>query len=267
MEQAKDTQRTESLSKFIENQHVKTSPFADNRMGERIYRRVEKIAAALVLVTNHVSDKEPLRNRARTMTTELISASLLMRDDMRSLNSERVRGFKAVTRELISLIRLLAIAGEISMPNADAIAEALDELSVFLATSQRSTLSESVSYTKEDLADTREIMLASRKEQTLTFERHPKSEVHESQGKDTKNVSPGVQMPVSADPGAASPRSLVILEILRPGGEFSIRDIAANLPEYSEKMIQRELAVLVSLGKVAKKGEKRWSRYSFLGGS
>jgi len=52
-----------------------------------------------------------------------------------------------------------------------------------------------------------------------------------------------------------------IIDILKSGGILGIRDISANLPQYSEKMIQRELADLVETGKVRKLGAKRWSRY------
>ena len=52
-----------------------------------------------------------------------------------------------------------------------------------------------------------------------------------------------------------------ILEVLRNGAELGIKEIAVNLPEYSEKMIQRELADLVTMGRVTKIGFKRWSKY------
>ena len=51
------------------------------------------------------------------------------------------------------------------------------------------------------------------------------------------------------------------MDILRLGGTLGIKDISANLPQYSEKMIQRELADLVLANKINKTGEKRWSRY------
>ena len=51
-----------------------------------------------------------------------------------------------------------------------------------------------------------------------------------------------------------------IIDILKAGGMLGIRDISANLPQYSEKMVQRELAELVETGKVRKIGAKRWSR-------
>ena len=54
------------------------------------------------------------------------------------------------------------------------------------------------------------------------------------------------------------------MAILRAGTDFNIRDIAANLPEYSEKTIQREIATLVERGLVRRTGLKRWSRYSIV---
>lgn len=55
------------------------------------------------------------------------------------------------------------------------------------------------------------------------------------------------------------------MDILKFGGILGIKDIASNLPQYSEKMIQRELASLVQKGFVQKTGAKRWSRYQVAG--
>jgi DNA-binding HxlR family transcriptional regulator len=52
--------------------------------------------------------------------------------------------------------------------------------------------------------------------------------------------------------------------VLRSQGELGIKDVVSNLPEYSEKMIQRELAELVAAGRVKKTGLKRWSRYTYI---
>lgn len=62
--------------------------------------------------------------------------------------------------------------------------------------------------------------------------------------------------------GTTSVRVQNILEVLRVGGSLGIKDIAANLPEYSEKMIQRELLNMASTGRIRKIGLKRWSKYS-----
>src|SRR3989344_6011719 len=59
-------------------------------------------------------------------------------------------------------------------------------------------------------------------------------------------------------------RSRAVLETLKNQGTIGIKDISSNLPEYSEKMVQRELAHLIALGRVKKMGFKRWSRYAFV---
>jgi predicted HTH transcriptional regulator len=57
-----------------------------------------------------------------------------------------------------------------------------------------------------------------------------------------------------------------ISSIVRAGGEMSIRDIAAQLPGYGEKTIQRELNSLIADGSIKRTGQKRWSRYSIAEG-
>ena len=113
-----------------------------------------------------------------------------------------------------------------------------------------------MSLTREDLIDIRE-------SQRFIQERasdKPAKNVTETRemtdiGTSTENKSPSLQM---------TSRSQAILEVLRVHGELGIRDVASNLPEYSEKMIQRELAELVSHGRVKKTGLKRWSRYTYI---
>jgi len=66
------------------------------------------------------------------------------------------------------------------------------------------------------------------------------------------------------DAASITQRGSGILSILRTGGDLNIRDIAAHLPEYSEKTIQRELNALILRGAVKRIGLRRWSRYSLV---
>jgi len=61
-----------------------------------------------------------------------------------------------------------------------------------------------------------------------------------------------------------SSRGDQIMEILKQGGTLGIKDISINVPQYSEKMVQRELAELVRLNRVRKVGAKRWSKYQIV---
>lgn len=266
MDYGNDTQNSLEVAKFVEAQSVRTNPFGDNRVGERAYRRSERIAAALVLLTNHVPEREPLRAAVRSKAADLPSHVLALRDEMRSVNSERVRALKSSIRELISLARLLAVSGFVSFQNAATVSEALDELSGFLVASQRSNLSESASFSREDFLDARD---------SAPMPVYRDRKVSKSIVKDIEHVTDNKEHAHSSSvQGTDAPnkgqtkhpvrnaRTRAITEVLRASGELGIRDISSNLPEYSEKMIQRELAQMAASGQVKKAGSKRWSVYT-----
>lgn len=247
MESIKDMQNTGNISNFVDKRTIKTHPFGDNKMVERAYRRAERIVAALYLLTNHITPEEPLRQVVRVKAAALPDLLIDLRDEMRTYGSSKVHTIETSIRTLISLTRVLAVSGYVSFENADIMSEALDELGTFIASSRRSSLAESVRLSREDLLnDVRngaEDPYNRIKDVDYIKDNNDTARVHEQ--KDTK-----VMM-----------RADGIIDVLKSGRELSIRDIAINLPEYSEKMIQRELAVLVSNGRVKKIGSKRWSRY------
>jgi len=260
MDSQKDLQKTEGAIKFLDYQTLKSNPFGDNRVGERVYRRAERIASAVVLLTNHIEDKEPLKSEARKASVEILSNILAIRDEMRSPNSPEVNNLKMSVRKVISIVRLLAVSGHVSFQNAEIVTEALDELLSFITASRRSNLSESVSISREDLIDVRDTQ---RFVQERAIEKTARSAVETGE---VMGVTPSANTDTSKAPAPISPRSQAILDVLQAQGELGIRDIASNLPEYSEKMIQRELAELVPRGKVKKTGQKRWSRYTYMEG-
>jgi hypothetical protein len=254
MDTQKDIQKNDNLSRFLDNQGIKTNPFGHNRIGERAYRRAERLSAAIILLTNHVSENDPLRQSARTLSLSLIESLLADKDEMRSATSGKGHDVKAVVRNTISVLRLLAVAGHVSIQNAEAVTEALDGLVDFLNASQKSALADGVSITREDLVDIRDINYREqRAPERGASVQLPKKDVAAS------GANNELKMDVFA---GLSVRSLSIIEVLRANGEMGIRDVASNLPEYSEKMIQRELADLVDSKHVRKSGLKRWSRYA-----
>jgi hypothetical protein len=185
----------------------------------------------------------------------LFSATL--REEMRAQNSRSVVAVVASIRHLISLVRMLAIAGFASTQNVNALVEALDELGNFMHVSQRTNFSESVVVTREELLD---VGTLPARGATVSLR-----DVKDTRSPmvDTRAQEGGVQAVKSVSHnGHMSIRTQSILEILKSSGSMGIKDICSNLPEYSEKMIQRELLSLVSEGKVTKTGLKRWSRYS-----
>lgn len=248
MDDIKDVAKKDNLSRFLDSTTIRTDAFGHNISGDRAYRRAERIAAAIHLVTNHIPENEPARAEARGAVIELLSSVLELRDEMRGHESQGVRNVASSVRKLISLVRILSVSGRISLQNADVLISALDELGVFLGSSQRTGLSESVPLSREDFALGATHVPVS---DTAKKKRMPRV-------KDKVAQSGTVSGKVSPMHG----RTEEIIGVLTSHGQLGIKDIAANLPEYSEKMIQRELKSLVEGGRVKKMGAKRWSTYA-----
>lgn len=246
VDNVKDSKDVTNVLHILDSYQIRTNPFGANVAGDNSYRRAERIGAALHLITNHVPETEPLRLSIREGALRLMSVILELRSGFRAPASERGQAALADIRILVSHIRLLAVAGYISVQNAGAITEALDELGSLLTAAQRSSLSEQVTISRDDL--------------TPPAQEPPRHERRHAMEKRTSYRTPTreVRRPPQESGGA---RAAQILEILKLGGALGIKDIAANLPQYSEKMIQRELAHLVATRAVEKEGEKRWSRY------
>ncbi len=260
MDNIRDIQKTENISQFVDKQTIKTLPFGDNKMGERAYRRAERIAAAIYLLTNHLSSDEPIRNIVRDRAANLLGDVLEIKNEMRTVGSQKTQHIEFTIRHLISLVRILAVAGFVSFENADILTDALDDLGMFVQSSRRSVLSESVRLSRDELIDVRDRDIG----QAVSLRETRRAVTPRSVKDSSEGVVEGSQYPARQDTHTINARMEGVMQVLQAGREMGIKDIALNLPEYSEKMIQRELASLVSQGKVEKTGLKRWSRYSII---
>mgnify|MGYP001561183565 CR=1 FL=1 len=257
MDNIKDIQRKDGTPLFLNDKVIRTNPFGDNLFGVRVYLRAEKIVAAVCLVTRHISESEPARIRIRQTAMELLTSILALRDDMRVSGSRSAIQSKALIRELISLARILSISGNLSTLNAEVLTDAMDELGVLLGSAPRSSLAESVLLTRGDFVDIKDngmwhdrIREQSKGRSKLSIKDVLK---HENIGRLSDMDSKGRK----------GNRTENILGALGSSKEkLGIKDIVSHFPEYSEKMIQRELKDLVAGGRVKKMGFKRWSMYT-----
>lgn len=261
MDDGRSLRNTDQLSRFLDGHVIRTSPFGQNSAGEKLYRRAERLVAALHLLTNHVSADEPVRSALRKDSLQLLARLMTVRDEMRVANSSKARSVYASLREIISLVRVLSISGHISIQNADVLIEALDELGGALRSSERTPLSENVLLEKEDFSLSAGSLVRS---PFLAPARRVKDISDKLIQKDNMSKKDEAVSDTSSGVDSLNARSEAVLEVLRGQGALGIRDIASHLPEYSEKMIQRELATLALKKRVQKTGAKRWSRYSIV---
>lgn len=263
MDTARNTpKRQNPLEPFFERSAPKTNPFEGNRSAEYLYSRAERVCAAVFLLTSHISPGEPIRKAARNEALTLVELALSLRREFRSQSSNQVAALRSNLRFLITLVRTLAVSGFVSWQNAGILMDSLDELGNFLVSAQRSSFSEGAALSKADL-DIPDFFIGH-------------VETRSGRQRDIKDTDNIKDIPTDKDitkmsnsglSDSMSVRRKSIMEVLRAGGgNLGIRDICSNVPQYSEKMVQRELAELVSAGAVEKTGAKRWSRYSLVKG-
>ncbi|MFA5998344.1 MAG: hypothetical protein WC814_03100 [Candidatus Paceibacterota bacterium] len=218
-----------------------------------IYKKAERLAKAIHLITPAFTESVSLKNRIDAIAVGLIDAAIL------PPGAARV----ALPRELLALSSILSIArtsGVLSAMNAELIINEahllLHEIAAYeeprlsfaetptLSTIAKNALSRENSHNSDPVAMRRSVP------------QHPaaSSKGHTPHIKDTEKVAEG----------HIKDRRDTVLSVIRAKGSASIKDISTLVRGVSEKTIQRELSALIESGKVQKRGERRWSTYSLI---
>ncbi len=185
----------------------------------------QKIVAALYLVTQHLSDTDPLKLRIRAHAVDFVG----------SKTSRSVIG-----RELGDLLIAAEIAGLMSKQNVTIL---ISEINLHATHDAHHGAIESLFPADEHLVVKRY------QSSNMSFMSDKLSIGH---SKNTKNIE------------NKSKRQQQILSLINERKSVAIKDISSLFPDVSEKTIQRELGSLVAEGKITKRGSKRWSIYMAL---
>lgn len=218
-----------------------------------IYKKAERLAKAIHLVSPAFRSAPALRDRMDTIAVGLVDAAILPPSSAR----------EQMSRELLALSSVLSIARTglmLSPMNADLIAKEAHQL-----------LQEVAAYEEPRLfLDDSPSLAALAKEAARESAREPVSQgVAEADvSKPTRSISVGARkQPTKGqlqghikDKNAA--RRDAIKGILASKGPSYIKDISLMIRDVSEKTIQRDLQALIDSGEVSKKGERRWTTYS-----
>ena len=196
-------------------------------------KKTEKLASAIYLVTSFFDDKEPLKWKLRTLSTELVS--------------ERVKDKSHPAREIQTLFSVAKMASLVSEANYDILARELSQL-------------------ENEVKGSLDLSFLPERTETAKLETSAQSLLEQSGVKDKIEKEGSLNKPVLKEFGAVSVkknnRQSIIIAILKRKKEIMIKDISPVISGCSEKTIQRELSAMVQAGLVKKMGEKRWSRYS-----
>ena len=202
-----------------------------------IVLKIEKLTRAIYLVTDFMSDSEPLKWRLRHLALDSLSSAL---------NNKDIKYFGQLVKqlpEIISLIDLGLGAETVSPMNFNLLRREYTLLLNNIEGEMTKSLGQSLKV--DQLLPETIGSFVLKDEAVLASNKSDKVSVLNSQNLIDKDQ-----------------RQAKIISHLKGKGWLSIKDIADILPGFSSKTVQRELAELVERHLLRKKGERRWSRYS-----
>ena len=258
-------------------------------------KKCERLATAIYLVTNFLSDTEPLKSRLRTLSLDSVREATAVRGGSPSAESNVLDALRMNIGEHLALLELAFISGLISEMNFTILKREYKSLrdSIDVKKASRDSHTDSIlgdtffgnSFHKEEALPA---PLSRASHPPLNIEEVKKADLYTSASRtmsdrNTKGHTPvpslkgGSSARQSSIPNPAStPNSKLdiphsaqiesrrarILKLIKDNREVAIKDIVAHFPDISEKTIQRELVAMSDSGVLKKFGERRWSRYA-----
>ncbi len=246
-----------------------------------VSKKAEKIGTALYMVTDLIDVSDPMRQRIRQRSIDLIGETRSMNHAFSGDVYFMVARAISTAWEMVSLIEVSSSVGFISDMNARVLKGVLIELISSLKDKQKregfsqiddlkigESLSGQITLSK-NLFDTKDV---SYKQDVVSDNINVSNEkvISHAVAKTEKppqisqsiGVSNATRLEFKESKPKSSERKPKILEIIKTKGEVNVQDIMGSFPDVSSKTIQRELTALVDENILKRVGEKRWSKYS-----
>lgn len=220
-----------------------------------LQEKIEKIAQAVYLVSNHLKDTEPLKWELRKESISFLTCirSLGEGGEGREIPPDLViDALSSCARDLTSYLSLAVISGLISRNNGSLI---MNEIEILLAVFEQ-VVDENT--TKAGFILSEEFFAM---DPELT--QHLNKRINKGQNMNFLSdiKKPHIERPKNIKDKKDS-RQTRIIALLKTQPNLTIKDFVKVINDCSEKTIQRELISLVEKGIVKREGERRWSTYS-----
>lgn len=229
-------------------------------------QKINKLSKAIYLVSEFISDADPLKWKLRDKSLSLIELSLGIYQaetshnlsDKTKISAEdrlRLQGLSVKINEMISLLDLALINHSLSQMNFSILLDEYRKLKNYL-------VDEGVY--RQQMGDLTKVELPVPDSLTragsllLVAEKINKGQVADLP--DSQRTS-GVVKSKKGESDQQINRREQIVRLVRGHGWTSIKDISSAIKGCGTKTVQRELAGMVKDGVLQKKGDRRWSRY------
>jgi hypothetical protein len=229
-----------------------------------LHRKIEKLIAAIYILTAYFSDEEPSKWVLRNLFTRLLHACLLLKSSSHSHSAKLINEIRGNIVEIISILDVVSAGGLISSMNVIIFKRELQILLGHISNivlekeknenSTSEALGEKYIETKEETSSIKDKIDVLYDENELGDSKLPIG-LSEKDEKLRDFSSVAVKR---------NKRQSIIVALIKKKKEIIIKDVSEVLKDCSEKTIQRELQNLVKEGIVKRRGARRWTRYSLV---
>jgi hypothetical protein len=241
--------------------------FSQNNHFAYIYKKTEKLVTAVYMITNFIKDNEPLKWCIREKCLELLSLNVSLNTVSLSDRKDLLKKYQAGSVEIVSLSSIGHLAGLISEMNFEVLRREFNNLAATIEKDENRKASEETVSLNPNFFDTPIAPVAP----AAQMSSHAPANVREHVSAAT---APAASRPVAnpvlykkPEPSvkkteSKNERQEAILKVLSHKEKLSVKDFTDTIKGVSDKTIQRELLLMVSMGVLKKEGERRWSTYS-----
>ena len=276
----------------ISQKSVETIGIFQNPTEKAFYacaQKVEKITAAIYLVTEVMDPNLPLTGKMRDCALGVLSACYGLLDG--NLNARNVATAIVKIEEVMSLVGVGKIAHHLSEMNADVIASELGKVRDILTGEHAILIEKQSSYqpsmqgnqsalSRQIFSDAQFDQVSRERELIHTIGK-PRSEAIGNREGEIKTTFKTTSLSDMSDRNGnqndmsdikttskttsefitVTDTKSEILSFIKSNGVTSLSDIKRVLPELSDKTLQRNLMKLIELKLIIREGNKRWTTY------
>jgi len=223
-------------------------------------KKAERLTSALYLVTDLISDNEPIKKTLRKRSIDVllnISQCSAPQD-----NNHSVFYISSAVSDILSLLSVCVTARLISRMNFEILKKEYDLFNSFLddklVLRSLGEVSFGDSFFRPEITEPRAISAKKQIQKNTLLTNTSSVEYKEKIPQNTQNTVSQLNI---IDGGKKERQEKILLFFKENDAQVSIKDISSHISGYSEKTLQRDLLELVDSGILKKIGERRWSKY------
>ncbi|MEI6396678.1 MAG: hypothetical protein WCO48_01225 [Candidatus Taylorbacteria bacterium] len=230
-----------------------------------VFKKVEKITAALYLVSGLLKDEEPIKWELRDKGMDLLTSSFTASSTLPGDKNTVIQSLFTAALETISLLNVAKVSSLITEMNHRLLVREIDGI-LGLLRDRLIANAETAGYVLSD------VFFKTPNLFSTDFKSNTGSAGTQSSGHSSnQSVGQHGQLQAINKPihkghvdvqEKKSERQELIITALKGQSSLTIKDFTKIIKGCSEKTIQRELLAMVDNGLIKKEGERRWSRYS-----